>query len=83
MPEICSFNGMSIKIIREDHLPKHLHVFVGRSETRITFDGEILSGKLEPDKLKSLRKWLNKRQTELNDCWEKAMRKEPIERIEP
>jgi hypothetical protein len=83
MPEICNFNGMSIKIIWEDHLPKHLHVFVGRSETRITFDGEILTGDLELDKLKSLKRWLQKRQNELNDCWEKAMRKEPIERIEP
>ncbi len=36
------------------------------SETRITFDGEILSGNLEPDKLKSLRKWLVKSQEELN-----------------
>lgn len=60
MPEICRFNGMSIKIIREDHLPKHLHVYVGRSETRITFEGEILSGQLEADKLKSLREWLKK-----------------------
>ena len=83
MPEICSFNGMSIKIIWEDHPPKHLHVYVGRSETRITFEGEILSGKLEPDKLRSLREWLIKRQNELNECWEKAMRKEPIERIDP
>jgi hypothetical protein len=83
VPEICRFNGMSIKIIWEDHLQKHLHVFVGRSETRITFDGEILSGKLEADKLMSLREWLIKRQDALNDCWEKAMRKEPIERIDP
>lgn len=83
MPEICSFNGMSIKIILEDHLPKHLHVYVGTNETRITFEGEILSGKLEPDKLRLLREWLKKRQDELNNCWEKAMRKEPIERIDP
>lgn len=83
MPEVCNFKGMSIKIIWEDHLPKHLHVFVGGSETRITFEGEILSGNLEYDKLKSLRKWLIKRKDELNDRWEKAMKKEPIERIEP
>lgn len=83
MPEICSFNGMSIKIIWEDHLPKHLHVFVGRNETRVTFDGEILSGELEHNKLKTLRKWLIKRQYELSECWEKAMKKEPIERVDP
>ncbi len=83
MPEVCNINGMSIKIIWEDHLPKHLHVFVGRSETRITFDGIILSGNLQSDKLKILRKWLVKRQLDLEDRWEKAMRKEPIERIEP
>ncbi len=83
MPEICRYNGMSIKIIRAERLPKHLHVFVGRSETRITFEGKLLSGKLEANKLKSLREWLIKRQDALNDCWEKAMNKEPIERIDP
>ena len=83
MPEVCNFNGMSIKIIWEDHPPKHVHVFVGRSETRITFDDIKLSGNLQADKLKLLRKWLIKRQVELNDVWEKAIKKEPIERIEP
>lgn len=58
-------------------------MFLCRSETRVTFAGEVLSGNLETDKLKSLRKWIIKRQGELNDLWEKAMRKEPIERIEP
>lgn len=45
--------------------------------------GRNLSGNLEPDKLKSLREWLYKRQDELNACWDKAMKKEPMERIDP
>lgn len=83
MPEICEIDGMSIKLIWADHLPKHLHVFIGRSETRIAFDGTILSGYLEPDKYKKLKKWLNKRQDELEDKWNKAMNYQPLERIEP
>ena len=83
MPEVCNLYGMSIKLIWKDHLPKHVHVFIGRNETKVTFEGYVLSGKLPPDKLRVLREWLIKRQTELNDNWEKVIRMEPIERIEP
>ena len=51
--------------------------------TKLYQEGEVLSGSLEPDKLKSLRNWIVKRQVELNNCWERAMKKEPIERINP
>ncbi len=83
MPEVCSFYGMSIKLLWNDHLPKHIHVFVGDRQSRVTFGGEVLSGSLEPDKLKVLRAWLMKRQIELEEDWEKAARKQPIERIKP
>ena len=83
MREICSFSGMSIKMLWEDHLPKHVHIYIGVSSIRMTFDGKILSGKLEPDKYKQLIKWLKKRNKELNDRWEKAEAKQPLERIDP
>jgi hypothetical protein len=83
MPEICSFYGMSIKLVWADHLPKHVHVIAGGKKSRVTFDGELLSGSLEQDKFRVLKEWLQKRQKELDIQWEKAIRKQPMERIEP
>jgi len=74
---------MSIKIIFADHLPKHIHIFVGSDETKVEFKGTIMSGSLEAHKLKKVRKWLIKRRKELNVQWVNAMNKAPIERIKP
>ncbi len=74
---------MSVKLFWKDHRPKHIHVVSGNNKLRITFDGEIISGTIEQNKLRVLREWLIKRQNELNDCWEKISNNQPIERIEP
>ena len=83
MPEICSFNGMSIKIIHWDHLPRHVHVMIGSSNAKITFTGEVIKGNIPHDKLRILKEWLVKRQVELNNLWESAQKGLPLERIEP
>ncbi len=81
MPEVCRFHGMSIKLFWNDHPPKHIHVFSGDDRLKITFEGKILSGKMEQHKLRILRDWLIKRHNELNDRWEKIMNNQPFERI--
>lgn len=83
MPEVCSFNGISIKIVWKDHLPKHVHIICAGKMCRVTFNGDMLSGYLEADKYVQLKKWLATRQDELNDRWEKAQRKIKLERIKP
>lgn len=83
MPEVCRFYGMSIKLFWKDHLPKHVHVVSGSDKLKIAFDGKIISGTIEQNKLRVLREWLNKRQNELNDRWEKMIENQPFERIEP
>jgi hypothetical protein len=74
---------MSIKLPFDDHEPKHVHVLVGGDKAKVGFDGVVLEGNLEFDKLKKLRKWLIKRQSELNVQWDNAIGKRSIERIKP
>jgi hypothetical protein len=70
-------------MIWEDHPPKHLHVFIGNRQARVTFEGNILSGEIEPDKYKTLKLWLKNRQKELFENWERAKLSQKLERIKP
>ena len=75
MPEICSFNGMSVQILFRDHDEPHVHIYRRDTELGVVlFDGTLRNGEIERDKLKELRKWMAVHQLELMDCWQKAQK---------
>jgi len=71
MPTLSLFYGIVITMYREKgsrhHLP-HFHAEYQGNEAAITFDGEILEGKLPNNKMKLVLAWaeINKEDLEAN-----------------
>jgi hypothetical protein len=86
MPELCRFYGMIIKMIFGDniqHNKPHIHVYYGEYEASVGIDGELLAGSLPVKQLKLLQAWLILHEDELYATWNKAVRNEPFNKIEP
>ena len=82
MPSIAEFLGMWITINWSDHPPPHFHVKAGEFRASVTIrEGKILSGKLPPQKLKALQKWVRLHQAELIENWELASKQRPLKPI--
>lgn len=83
MPSIAEFLGMWITINWSDHPPPHIHVEAGGFTGLVRIkDGIVIDGKLPPQKLKYLRKWIKLHQNELMENWELAQQREPLNPIE-
>ncbi|MCL2434373.1 MAG: DUF4160 domain-containing protein [Clostridia bacterium] len=86
MPELARFYGIVVYINYEDigqHKKPHIHaVFSGR-EASVGVDGEPLAGELPKKQMRLLQAWIALHEDELYDAWIKAVKKEPVERIEP
>ncbi len=77
---------MSIKLLYGDnvqHNKPHIHVYCGEYEASVGIDGELLAGSLPVKKLKLLEAWIILHEEELYIAWNKAVRHEPFDRIEP
>lgn len=86
VPELCRFYGMIIKLIYGDnvqHNKPHIHVYSGEYEASVGIDGELLAGSLPVKQLKLLQAWLILHEDELYTAWNKAVRNEPFNKIDP
>ncbi|MBM3668568.1 MAG: DUF4160 domain-containing protein [Actinobacteria bacterium] len=83
MPEICSFNGISIRMHYGDRRPPHKHDFYAGHEAIVALTGRLLAGHLPARVGSQVRRWCRARQTELDRAWGRASQCQPIERIEP
>ncbi len=86
MPELSRFQGMIIKLIYGDtiqHNKPHVHVYCGEFEACVGIDGELLAGSLPVKKLTILQAWMILHEEELYAAWNKAVRNEPFDRIDP
>lgn len=67
-----------------DHAPPHFHVTCGGQEAIIHIrNGVVLAGSLPHDSLRQVIAWCKIHQEELLENWERATRKEPLNRIPP
>ena len=84
--ELCRFYGLIIHMLFEDnerHSKPHIHVFYSGKRVSIAFDGKVLAGSLPPKALRMLRVWIDMREQELNEAWEKAVQGKHFEKIKP
>jgi len=65
-----------------DHAPPHFHAFTEVREAKVNIaTGELFSGRLGPATRKLLKDWTLENQAALMQNWERARRREPLERI--
>jgi len=86
MPELSRFQGLIIKMIFNDnagHNKPHVHVYYGEHKASVGIDGELLAGSLPYKQLKMLIGWLALHEEEAYMAWNKAVRGEHFNKIEP
>jgi hypothetical protein len=84
MPEISRFLGIIIAMYYNDHAPPHFHARYGDNEIRVEIEtGTIMSGNF-PTRAKNLViEWLEMHQAELQEDWNLAELRKPLNKIEP
>jgi hypothetical protein len=82
MPTIAQFYGILIQMFYNDHAPPHLHARYGNAKAvfRIA-DATVISGELPPVATRLVRDWILTRRVELDDNWQRARAREPLQRI--
>lgn len=86
MPELSRFMGIIIKMLFKDtgqHNKPHIHVYYGEYEASVGIDGELLAGSLPVKQLKLVNAWLIIHEEEVYAAWNKAVKGEAFEGIEP
>lgn len=86
MPELSRFEGMVIKLLFNDtaqHNKPHVHVYYGEYEASIGIDGEMLAGSIPSKQYKMIVGWLALHEEEAYHAWNKAVKGEHFDKIEP
>jgi hypothetical protein len=84
VPRISSFYGIVITMYYREHGVPHFHARYGEHKASMSIDPpEILGGFLPMQALRLIRRWVALHREELLENWNRAQRKEALERIEP
>ena len=86
MPELSRFYNIVIKMLFSDnsqHNKPHFHVLYNEYEASVGIDGELLSGSLPLKQLRMVMAWAAIHEDELYAAWNKAVRNEHFDKIEP
>ncbi|MEG1886599.1 MAG: DUF4160 domain-containing protein [Oscillospiraceae bacterium] len=86
MPELTRFLGIIIKMLFNDtqqHNVPHIHAYYGDYEASISLDGDLLAGSMPAKQFKMIVGWLMLHEDEVNDAWNKAVKGEHFNKIEP
>ncbi len=84
MPCICSFDGISIYMYYNDHMPPHFHAIYGQYEAIIAINTLAVDrGALPLAKLKLVRQWAKLHTDELMRNWELARQMVTLNPIAP
>lgn len=75
MLEICRFNGITIHVYTNDHLPKRLYAKYSKHEAQVSPETlTILNGVLPARQLRLVTRWAKMRQAELRNACQQARR---------
>jgi hypothetical protein len=85
VPRISFFHGITIAMFWNvrDHPVAHFHAEYAGAIASIGVGGEVLAGSLPRRQLRLVRQWAQLHREELLANWERARRREPLERIAP
>jgi hypothetical protein len=86
MPEISRFLGIIISMYYEKsvkHHKPHIHIYYNEYEAVMALDGEILEGSFPSKQKKLVDAWIVLHEDKLYENWNKAVRNEALEKIEP
>lgn len=84
MPTISMFRGIKISINWNDHMPPHFHAKYGNDEVIVSIkDLDVLEGELPNKQLKMVLGWAAFHQTELQENWELAVKRQDLFEIDP
>ena len=84
MPEVCRFDGITIRLYYREHGPPHFHAIYGEAEAQINIDSlEVLHGNLPSRRLRDVIDWAGRRQAELQNAWDRAQAGELPGRVDP
>jgi hypothetical protein len=84
VPRISAFYGIIIAMYFDDHPSAHFHAKYGEYEAQVAIaTGEILRGELPRRARALVEEWAELHRDELMDDWARAVRQEPLRRIEP
>ena len=84
MPRISEFYGIVVSMFFDDHPPPHFHARYGEYLAKISIaDGDVIAGDLPIRALRLMQEWVGQHKAELLANWNKAERREPLDRIDP
>jgi hypothetical protein len=65
------------------HHKPHIHIYYNEYEATMALDGEIFEGALPSKQKKLVEAWIILNENKLYENWNKAVRNETLEKIEP
>jgi hypothetical protein len=83
MPEISRFLGIVIGMFFNEHGLPHFHAVYGEYKITVEIESETVRGEFPPRALRLVLEWAQLHRQELLDDWERARRRQPLERIPP
>jgi Domain of unknown function (DUF4160) len=83
VPTVSAFYGIKINMYFGDHAPPHFHVIVAEHEAKVAIEsGRVMAGSLPKTARRIVKEWASLHRVELAANWERAMKDEPLYRIE-
>jgi len=67
----------------EGHHAAHFHARYGGRHASVGLDGSLIAGELPPVQLRLVQEWAAQHQDELAANWERARRRETLNKISP
>jgi hypothetical protein len=83
MPEISRFLGIVIGMFFNEHGPAHFHAVYGDYKITVEIESGKTRGEFPRRALRLVLEWAELHRQELFEDWERARRREPLERIAP
>jgi len=83
MPEISRFFGIVITMYHREHGPPHFHVRYAGHRATVRIEDGFVEGELPRRAVSLVLEWWNMHRDELDDNWERALQKRPLEPIQP
>lgn len=83
MPEISRFLGIVIRMYFREHAPAHFHAEYGDYEISVDIETGIVQGKFPRRALNAVLEWYVLHKNELEENWNLAKMKEPLNKIDP
>jgi hypothetical protein len=83
VPEISRFLGIVIGMFFNEHGVAHFHAVYGDHKITVEIESGTVRGDFPPRALRLVLEWAGLHKRELQENWERARRRQPLERVPP